>query len=84
VVVAVAMAVAVVVVFFRLWFLCPDTPIHKYKKDGFSSVRRFFFPSQPSFVYLCCQKSDLSGPIHGYAYKMTTFLFVYSFFLFVA
>ncbi len=43
-----------------------------------------FFPSRLSFVCLCCQKSDLSGPIHGYAYKMTTFLFVYLFFLFVA
>ncbi len=43
-----------------------------------------FLPLQPSFVYLFFQKRDFFGPIHGYAYKMTTFLFVYSFFLFVA
>jgi hypothetical protein len=58
-------------------------PIHKYtntQKTVFLLCKDFL-PSQPSFVYLFCQKGDFFGPIHGFAYKMTTFLFVYSFFI---
>jgi hypothetical protein len=60
--------------------------IHKYtntQKTVFLLCEGFLL-LQPSFVYLFCQKGDFFGPIHGYAYKMTTFLFVHSFFLFVA
>ncbi len=61
-------------------------PIHKYtntQKTVFLLCEGFL-PSQPSFVYLFCQKGDFFGRIHGYTYKMNNFLFVYSFFLFVA
>ncbi len=63
-------------------------PMHQYHTQ--IHKRQFFFCAKVFFLrnHLLCicvaQKSDLSGPIHGYAYKMTTFLFVYSFFLFVA
>ncbi len=80
------------VIFFR--FILPFiylgcdffAPIHKYTntQKTVSLLSVGFLPSQPSFVYLFCQNGDFFGPIHGYAYKMTTFLFVYSFFLFVA
>ncbi len=57
-------------------------PIHKYTNTQTTVflLCEGFLPSQPSFVYLLCQKGDFFGPIHGYTYKMTTFLFVYSFF----
>ncbi len=46
-------------------------PIHQYtntQKTVFLLCEGLF-PLQPFFVnFLCYQKSDLSGPIHGYAY----------------
>ncbi len=57
-------------------------PMHKYTntQNTVFLLCEGFLPSQPSFVDLFCQKGDFFGPIHGYTYKMTTFLFVYSFF----
>jgi hypothetical protein len=43
-----------------------------------------YLPSQPSFVYLFCKKSDFFGPIHGYTLQNDHFLFVCVFFIFVA
>jgi hypothetical protein len=56
---------------------------HKYTNTQKSVFLLYegFLPSQPSFVYLLRKKGDFFGPIHGYAYKMTNFLFVYLFFI---
>ncbi len=67
----------------RLWFLCPNTPIHKYTKDGFSSVWRFFSFATVFYVFVLPKKwfvwTDTRIRIQN-----DHFLFVYSFFLFVA
>jgi hypothetical protein len=56
--------------------LLARTQIHKYAKDGFSSVQRFFIFATV-FVYFFCSKTGFVSEYTDKHYKLTIFSFVY-------
>ncbi len=67
----------------RLWFLCPDTQIHKYTRDGFSSKWRFFTFATVFCVFVLPKRWFLWTNTRIRIQK-DHFLFVYLFFLLTA